>query len=267
MYCKEIKRFIGFVSSLVLFTLMTPGVKTATAAKPVCDPDKRRAARVLTQADVPEGANFSGADLRCGSYIAIRFVNVNLDRAQLDGAEIGGLTNVSADGASFVRARILLGGADRLRGVTITVPSASGSFKNANLSGALLWVRGKIILDGANLSGAEVQLSEPDPGSSYIRTNFSNAKLNVRCIDTCGNFTGAVMKDLRGIQVSFQKSTLIGVDFSGAQLARADFSNADLTGAKFSGAQLQGAKFYGAIVKNTNFKGAKGKVFGVGKSN
>jgi len=242
---------------------MTPVVETATAAKPVCDPDKRRAARVLTQADVPEGANFSGADLRCGSYGAIRFVNVNLDRAQLDGSDIGGLANVSADGASFVNARI--------RTINSTTPekniSMSGSFRNADLSGATFIVNGKVILDGANLTGAEIWLNFPDPSSSYLSTNFTKAKFTALCKDSCGNFTGAVMKDLRGIRVTFSKSTLVGVNFSGAQLRRADFANADLTRANFAGAQLQGATFYGALVKDTNFKGAKGKVFGVGKSN
>lgn len=241
---------------------MAPVADSATAAKAVCDPDKRRAARVLTQADVPEGANFSGADLRCGSYGAILFVNVNLDRAQLDGSDIGGLVNVSADGASFVKALI------RFRqlppGINV---SMSGSFKNANLSGATFFVNGKVFLDGANLTGAKVTLSNSDPGSSYLRTNFTKANLYAFCKDSCGNFTGAVMKDLRGIRVTFSKSILVGVNFSGARLRRADFENADLTRANFAGAQLQGATFYGALVKDANFKGSKGKVFGVGKSN
>jgi len=262
MYSEKMRRFTGFFGSLVLFTLMTPVADSATAAKPVCDPDKRRAARVLTQADVPEGANFSGADLRCGSYGAIRFVNVNLDRAQLDGADIGGLTNVSADGASFVNALIRTG--DPL---IQEKRSMSGSFRNANLSGATFFVNGKVILDGANLTGAEITLANSDPSSSFLRTNFTKAKFSAWCKDSCGNFTGAVMKDLRGIRVTFSKSTLVGVNFSGAQLRRADFANADLTRANFAGAQVQGATFYGALVKDTNFKGAKGKVFGVGKSN
>jgi len=260
------KRCVRLLISLVLVTFLTPADDLASAAKPVCDPDKRSAARVLTQADVPEGANLSGADLRCGSYGAIRFVNVNLDRALLDGADIGLLKNVSADSASFVNAMIRpVPGGGGYSGPSDV--SMSGSFRNANLSGATFFVNGKVILDGANMTGAAVNLGYSDPGSSYLRANFTMAKFNAFCRESCGNFTGAVMKDLRGIQVSLSKSILVGVNFSGAQLRRADFTNTDLTRANFAGAQLQGATFYGARVDGTNFKGSKGKMFGVGKSN
>ena len=258
------KRCVGLLISLILVTLLTPTAELATAAKPLCDPDKRRAARVLTQADVPEGANLSGADLRCGSYGAIRFVNVNLDRAQLDGADIGALTNVSADSASFVNALIRPwpGGASGASDL-----SMSGSFRNANLSGATFFVNGKVILDGANMTKAKVTLANSDPGSSYLRADFTMAKFSAFCRESCGNFTGAVMKNLRGVRVSLLKSTLVGVNFSGARLRRADFTNTDLTRANFAGSQLQGATFYGALVDGTKFKGSKGKTFGVGKSN
>lgn len=256
MYSEKMRRFTGFVGSLVLFTLMTPVADSATAAKPVCDPDKRRAARVLTQADVPAGANFAGADLRCGDYSRIRFENVNLSGANLDGSSTGALVNVNADGASFVKALVGRPGA----GIV------GGSFRNANFSGAsLTWNVGAGIYDGANFSDAKIIRMEFLPGkASWVGANFSRALL---VGDFSGDdFTRAKFLGLRRTSPRvFTSATFVKADFSKADLTRSTFDNANLTDAKFNGAKIQGATFYGANLTNVKLKTAVGKAFGLTK--
>ena len=256
MYSKKMMRFTGFVGSLVLFTLMTPVADSATAAKPVCDPDKRRAARVLTQADVPAGANFTGADLRCGDYSRIFFENVNLSGANLDGSSIGTFKNVNADGASFVNALVGRPGGG----------GVGGSFRNANFSGAHLpWNVGAGIYDGANFSDAKIIRNQFTPGkASWVGANFSRALL---VGDFSGDdFTRAKFLGLRRASPRvFTSAKFVKADFSKADLTRSTFDNANLTDAKFNGAKIQGATFYGANLTNVNLKTAVGKAFGLTK--
>ena len=256
MYSKTMRRFTGFVGSLVLFTLMTPVADSATAAKPVCDPDKRRAARVLTQADVPAGANFAGADLRCGDYSRIFFENVNLSGANLDGSSIGTFKNVNADGASFVKALVGRPGGG----------GVSGSFRNANFSGARLFPGGDAaIYDGANFTDAQIVRPTPAPRmTSWIGANFSRALLVGQY--SGDDFTRAKFLGLRRASPRvFTSATFVKADFSKADLTRSTFDNANLTDAKFNGAKIQGATFYGANLTNVNLKTAVGKAFGLTK--
>ena len=259
MYSEKMRRFTGFFGSLVLFTLMTPVVETATAehAGRLCNPDKRRAARVLTQADVPAGANFAGADLRCGDYSRIRFENVNLSGAKLDGSRLGTLVNVNADGASFVNAHI--DGASG-RGGNL------GSFRSANFSGASLWLQGDAaICDGANFTDAQIYSWDQTRGkTSWIGANFSRTGL-------AGYFVGDDFTRAKflGLEYDtprvFTSATFVKADFSKADLKRATFDNANLTDANFNGAKIQGATFYGANLTNVNLKTAVGKAWGLTK--
>ena len=250
------KRLVGFLVSLVLFTLMVPMVDSARAAKPVCDPDKRRAARILTQADVPVGANFAGADLRCGNYSTINFENVNLSGANLDGSSIGRFKDVNADGASFIKALVGRPGSG----------GVSGSFRKANFSGARLFPGGDAsIYDGANFTDATIVTNwSATRKASWIGANFSRAQLVGQF--SGDDFTRAKFLGLRrtGPRV-FTSAIFVKADFSKADLTKANFDNANLTGAKFNGAKIQGATFYGSNLTNVNLKTAVGKAFGLTK--
>lgn len=227
------------------------------ASKPVCDPSKRRNARVLTQSDVPVGANLAGADLRCGNYVGIRFEDVNLQDAKLDGAQLRELRNVNADGASFLRATV---GGSGLGGV-------SGSFRGANFSGAKLFsFQAGSVFDGANFSDAQVvSMRSQSAGTvSWVGANFSGARLVGLYVGD--DFTRAKFVGLkRGNPLDFSSGVFVGSDFAKADLRRAKLDQAILTDAKFSGAKIQGATFYGATLTRVDLKSAIGKAFGLSK--
>ena len=243
----------------LFISVVTPN--SVEAKKPVCDPDKRRNARVLTQSEVPTGADFSGSDLRCGSYGSIKFVDVNFRGAKLDGAEFGMFVNVVADNASLKKSRI------RNRVGLASPQWSSGSFRNADLSGANIFIGGiASVFDGANFTGAQVHIFS-NSNHSFVKANFTGAKIrtNTGVSGSFGNFTGAKMRNLRTSRLSLVNSILVRVDFSGSRLQGADFSGSDLSKANFSNTNIQNAKFYDAIVVGANFKGAKGKAFGLSK--
>lgn len=114
----------------------------------------------------------------------------------------------------------LLAGAD-LRGVTITAPSNSVDFSNANLAGATLFnqkfQQGRFmgtILNKADLSWADMQDAQLSfaklEGANLFRTDLRNARL--------------VFANLQG--ASLDGTKLSGADFESADLYGADLSNA-----------------------------------------
>lgn len=246
-----------FVAALAMIVAAVNLPAEVGASKAICDPDKRRNARVLTQLDVPVGADLAGVDLRCGNYASIEFKEVNLQGAKLDGATLRNLKNVNADGASFIKATVGAPGGNVV----------SGSFRNANFSGARLFAfQAGSVFDGANFSNAQVVSTRDrlDGPISWVGANFSRARLSGPYVGD--DFTRAKFSGLRrGTPPNFTSGVFIKSDFSKADLLKANFDKSNLTGAKFDGAKIQGATFYGATLTGVNLKTAIGKAFGLTK--
>lgn len=235
---------------------MVPMVDSARAAKPVCDPAKRRAARVLTQADVPVGANFAGVDLRCGDYSLIRFEDVNLSGANLDGATVRELINVTANGASFVGAIV-----GKPQGKTFL----SGSFQNTNFSNALVFIYSDsnevVNFDRANLTGAQI-MNNSAALVSMVGANLSKSRFPQGLKDA--DLSKANLQGVRS-RGPFVRIIFVGANFSGSDLRQAKFLECDLSKVKFGNAMIQGADFFGSTLLGADLTKAKGKAFGLGK--
>ncbi len=153
--------------------------------------------------------------------------NASCPAANLDGADLAGLT---APGADLSLAN--LAGAD-LTGADLT---------GANLDGADL--RGAI-LTGADLSGVSLE------AASLVRANLDGAVLaGVELGHT--DFTGASLRGVTAGSVDFGGTEpsvgaiLAGADLRDADLATAALAGVDLSGADLSGADLNGANASGA---------------------
>ena len=119
------------------------------------------------------------------------------------------------------------------------------------------------ILNGANLSGAKISLSQFG-GSNLVRVNLSNSQITqtflVLADLSFANFSNARLQNLAWDQnrvygADFSNAVLSGLfsrtNFWNANLSNADLSSADLSSAGFNGANLSGANLIGANLNGT----------------
>ena len=68
---------------------------------------------------------------------------------------------------------------------------------------------------------------------------------------------GADFRDIDAEKSSFNRCTLLEVDFSGGKLRGTDFSGSDLSGAKFADADVRDCNFQGCNLDGADFTGAR----------
>lgn len=271
----------------------------ADAATFKCNPDLMRKAKVLTQADVPPGADLSNIDLRCGTY-ALDFVDVNLQGAKVDGANFAGSRFIRVNGdrmtATRVRAFLVLSGSFRSSNFV-----QASIYHQCNWSPDAVCPDRNLVLPGVNFDGANLQgalITAPWCANvSFRKADLTKAKFSpqwtyfgpgLECSGPNaigrGDFTGATLKgsifgtglpgavlvraDFTGANLwgkNLAGADLTGAVLRGANLQSANLQGANLTRAVFDGANLKDATFYGANVTGTRFKGAKGPYYGVGE--
>jgi len=203
---------------------------------------------------------------------AIKFSNVDLSRAVLDGGDFAGVEFSASDmrEASFV-------GTHLRRAIFTSSDLADTDFLNADLrrgrlAGAVLW-RAKMLhakLDRAILNGSSLIGVVADQGTSFKRAELNDAEL-VQATLTGANLRGVQLHraDLREVladhtklvraslrEAKAAKISLVGANLRRAKLQEADLTDAVLAGAKFRRAGLRGATLHRAVAVGTSFKGA-----------
>ncbi|HEV2332645.1 MAG TPA: DUF2169 domain-containing protein [Gammaproteobacteria bacterium] len=162
------------------------------------------------------GGSAAGIDLSEAKGETLLFVNVDLDRLKLSGAELAKLRLVGdqthARGADFSGARVP---GSNLRGIDL---------EGANFERA--------VLDGADLSEAKLKQAR-FRGASAVRAHFMKADLEAANLSNC---------------------KLKEAMFNKARLVQADLAGSNCFGAEFLGVTVGETRFHGANLKRTKLK-------------
>ncbi|MBD2464384.1 pentapeptide repeat-containing protein [Oscillatoria sp. FACHB-1407] len=109
-------------------------------------------------------------------------------------------------------------------------------------------------LEGAFLAEARLEGARFNSQSNLRETYLKEAKFDYKTNFTGADLTGAILEEVTGTRVNFEKAVLTRVNFDKSKLAHSKFRGANLQDATLRAAELNESDFSKTILKNTSFQ-------------